>query len=432
MTPGLLLPCMRSGEYDIFFQLWKDMAILTVKWWVSGSTSSLMINWLPASAFRHPRATEQDAAAAETGQSGDKFTPSRYPCASLPPELLLIFTRDSLRPSYGAHDLVSFGMSDDDDYDLRWTLGVHIHRPPPRSGNLPCIKQKISHWFAHSHDIRSPRLTAVVCRVQSSLQIYAAPSNHLRPCIQTACISAKCSSHSFTQYKLRSLVVFVLWLFPCAVCLPQGVELGFMLMWAHLSLEHSQFIITLGMIAALLIFGHYVDVMWFIKHQHCSCFPVIQARCQTRSGNSALLYCHIALIHSWRRQQDCPLSCACLSRQLNPPCPSSPFWDLALVLKAFICSPFEPLHSALLKVLSFKTALSLALAFALRVFVKMCSFSQRVLHVFLARGYCRVPLKPRKGYGPKVFSTRFRAQVISAFALSEPAAGVLLVKRFVG
>lgn len=89
---------------------------------------------------------------------------------------------------------------------------------------------------------------------------------------------------------------------------------------------------------------------------------------------------------------------------------------------------------ALLKVLSFKTALSLALAFALalRVFVKMCSFSQRVLHVFLARGYCRVPLKPRKGYGPKVLSTLFRAQVISAFALSEPAAGVLLVKRFVG
>lgn len=91
--------------------------------------------------------------------------------------------------------------------------------------------------------------------------------------------SAKCSSHSLTQSKLRSLVVFVLWLFHCAVCLLQGVELGFILMWAHLSLEHSQSIITLGITVALLIFGHYVDVVWLIKHQHCSCFPVIQARC---------------------------------------------------------------------------------------------------------------------------------------------------------
>ncbi|CAM4402719.1 unnamed protein product [Leuciscus chuanchicus] len=78
-----------------------------------------MINWPPASALRHPRATEQDAAAAETGQSGDELTPSQYPCASLPPELLVIFTRDSLRPCYGAHGLISFSMSDDDEYDLR-------------------------------------------------------------------------------------------------------------------------------------------------------------------------------------------------------------------------------------------------------------------------------------------------------------------------
>lgn len=77
-----------------------------------------MINWLPASALRHPRATEQDAAAAEAGQSGDELTPTQYPCASLPPELLVIFTRDSLHPSHGAHGLVSFGMSEDDEYDL--------------------------------------------------------------------------------------------------------------------------------------------------------------------------------------------------------------------------------------------------------------------------------------------------------------------------
>lgn len=50
------------------------------------------------------------------------------------------------------------------------------------------------------------------------------------------------------------------------------------------------------------------------------------------------------------------------ARQLNPSHPSTiPTWDLTLVLMALTCSPFEPLESALLKVLSFKTALLLAL-----------------------------------------------------------------------
>lgn len=46
------------------------------------------------------------------------------------------------------------------------------------------------------------------------------------------------------------------------------------------------------------------------------------------------------------------------ARWLNPPHPSTiPTWDLALVLKALTCSPFKPVKSASLKVLTFKTAL---------------------------------------------------------------------------
>lgn len=54
-APGLPLPCMRSGKNGYFFQCWKDMAILTVEWWMSGSftsVSTLSISW-PLNFF-HP------------------------------------------------------------------------------------------------------------------------------------------------------------------------------------------------------------------------------------------------------------------------------------------------------------------------------------------------------------------------------------------
>ncbi len=51
------------------------------------------------------------------------------------------------------------------------------------------------------------------------------------------------------------------------------------------------------------------------------------------------------------------------ARRLNPPRPPSlPSWDLALVLRALITAPFEPLQSVELKFLSMKTLLLTALA----------------------------------------------------------------------
>ncbi len=44
------------------------------------------------------------------------------------------------------------------------------------------------------------------------------------------------------------------------------------------------------------------------------------------------------------------------ARRLNPPRPPSlPSWDLALVLRALLTAPFEPLQSVELKFLSMKT-----------------------------------------------------------------------------
>ncbi len=56
------------------------------------------------------------------------------------------------------------------------------------------------------------------------------------------------------------------------------------------------------------------------------------------------------------------------ARRLNPPRPPSlPSWDLALVLRALITAPFEPLQSVELKFLSMKTLLLTALASIKRV-----------------------------------------------------------------
>ncbi len=56
------------------------------------------------------------------------------------------------------------------------------------------------------------------------------------------------------------------------------------------------------------------------------------------------------------------------ARRLNLPMPPSlPSWDLALVLRALITSPFEPLQSVELKFLSMKILLLTALASIKRV-----------------------------------------------------------------
>ncbi len=83
--------------------------------------------------------------------------------------------------------------------------------------------------------------------------------------------------------------------------------------------------------------------------------------------------------------------------------------------------PFEPLQSTSLRVLSFKTALLLALASVKRVGdLQALSINPACLEFW--PNYSKIVLKPWLGYVPKVLSTPFRAQVIVLCALS-PSTG---------
>ncbi len=104
------------------------------------------------------------------------------------------------------------------------------------------------------------------------------------------------------------------------------------------------------------------------------------------------------------------------ARRLNPPRPSTlPTWDLALVLDALKGPPFEPIQSASLRALSLKTALLLALASVKRVGDQQ-ALSIDDSCIEFRPGDCRLTLKPRKGYVPKILSTPFKAQVITLSA----------------
>ncbi|KAI2649139.1 Leucine--tRNA ligase [Labeo rohita] len=104
------------------------------------------------------------------------------------------------------------------------------------------------------------------------------------------------------------------------------------------------------------------------------------------------------------------------ARRLNPPRPSTlPTWDLALVLDALTGPPFEPIQSVSLRALSLKTALLLALASVKRVGdLQALSIDDSCIE--FGPGDCKLTLKPRKGYVPKVLSTPFKAQVITLSA----------------
>ncbi|KAL0146542.1 hypothetical protein M9458_058173 [Cirrhinus mrigala] len=110
------------------------------------------------------------------------------------------------------------------------------------------------------------------------------------------------------------------------------------------------------------------------------------------------------------------------ARRLNPSRPRQmPVWDLSLVLRALSGPPFEPAESSDMKVLSFKTALLLALACGNRV-GDLHALSVSSACMQFGPNDCMVRLTPRPGYTPKVLSTPFRAQVITiqAFCSSEP------------
>ncbi len=107
------------------------------------------------------------------------------------------------------------------------------------------------------------------------------------------------------------------------------------------------------------------------------------------------------------------------TRWLNSLHPKTvPVWDLSIVLRALKSSPFEPLQTAGLKVMTLKTALLLALVSVKRVGdLQALSVSASCLE--FGPNDCKVVLQPRSGYVPKVLSAPFRAQVISLLALPE-------------
>lgn len=99
-----------------------------------------------------------------------------------------------------------------------------------------------------------------------------------------------------------------------------------------------------------------------------------------------------------------------VSRSLTAP------WDLPVVLDALSQPPFEPLQEAELKVLSFKTALLLALVSAKRVSdIQALSVNPSCMQFVM--GDSRVLLKPNPAFVPKVFNPArpYRPVELSAF-----------------
>ncbi len=121
------------------------------------------------------------------------------------------------------------------------------------------------------------------------------------------------------------------------------------------------------------------------------------------------------------------------ARRLNPPRPPSlPSWDLALVLRALITAPFEPLQSVELKFLSMKTLLLTALASIKRV-GDLQAFSVDDSCLQFGPADSSATLRPRPGYVPKVPTTPFRDQVVNLQALppeeADPALALLCLVR---
>ncbi len=99
-----------------------------------------------------------------------------------------------------------------------------------------------------------------------------------------------------------------------------------------------------------------------------------------------------------------------------------PSWDLGLVLDALSISPFEPLDKVDFKILSFKTALRLALASAKRV-SEIHAFSVHSACLQFMSGDAGVFLKPNPAFMPKILKAiiplELRAFYSPPFASSE-------------
>ncbi|XP_026102951.1 uncharacterized protein LOC113074342 [Carassius auratus] len=120
---------------------------------------------------------------------------------------------------------------------------------------------------------------------------------------------------------------------------------------------------------------------------------------------AAISACHVGFDNKTVGQH--PLVCRFMKgarRALPVSKPISPSWDLVLVLDALSVSPFEPLDKADLKLLSFKTALLLALASAKRV-SEIHALSVNSACTQFMPGDAGVLLKPNPVFMPKVVNS---------------------------
>ncbi|XP_049341328.1 uncharacterized protein LOC125805033 [Astyanax mexicanus] len=117
---------------------------------------------------------------------------------------------------------------------------------------------------------------------------------------------------------------------------------------------------------------------------------------------AAIASCHVGFEGKTVGQH--PLVCRFMkgARRLLPVSkPLSPSWDLSLVLEALSAAPFEPLDQVDFKILSFKTALLLALASAKRV-SEIHAFSVHSSCMQFSQGDTKICLRPNPVFIPKV------------------------------
>ena len=97
----------------------------------------------------------------------------------------------------------------------------------------------------------------------------------------------------------------------------------------------------------------------------------------------------------------------------------APQWDLSLVLDALCDAPFEPIAQASLKLLSFKTALLLALTSAKRV-GDLCALSTQPACLAINGDKSSAVLRPNPAFTPKVVTSSYKSRVITLDAFFLP------------
>ena len=106
----------------------------------------------------------------------------------------------------------------------------------------------------------------------------------------------------------------------------------------------------------------------------------------------------------------------------------TPLWDLTLVLKALSCAPIMPLQQVELKMLSFKTALLLALTSTKYVSdIHALSVNSSCTQFFM--GDLKVLLKPNPVFVPKVFNSPLSYCPIELSAFHPPLFSTLEQER---